>query len=142
MDTPSDVTPLLVVAGADQAIAYYQHALGAQLVERFTAPDDRVVHAELTIGAGRIAIKDEDVHDRAATTLGGSPVILQIEVADADAVAEALLAGGGTVVFPIADQPYGARQGRIADPYGFSWLISQQLEQLTDEEIQARLDEA
>ena len=44
------------------------------------------------------------------------------------------------MVFPIGDTGYGYRQGRIADPFGFSWLISQQIEELTDDETQARLD--
>jgi uncharacterized glyoxalase superfamily protein PhnB len=30
-------------------------------------------------------------------------------------------------VFPIADQPYGMRQGRIADPEGHHWLIGKPL---------------
>jgi uncharacterized glyoxalase superfamily protein PhnB len=30
-------------------------------------------------------------------------------------------------VFPIADQPYGMRQGRIADPAGHHWLIGKVL---------------
>ena len=123
-----------MIDGADHAIAYYQQALGAHLDERYTGPDGKVVHAELTFGSARIAIKDEDATDRSASTLGGSPVILQLDVADADAIGPRCVEGGGTVVFPIGDTSYGYRQGRIADPFGFQWLISQQLEVLSDEE--------
>ena len=138
--TSMSLLPRLVIDGADRAIAYYQQALGARLEERFTGPDGKVVHAELTFGAARIVLKDEDGTDRSASTLGGSPVIFQLDVADADAVGAALVEGGGTVVFAIGDMSYGYRQGRIADPFGFQWLVSQQLEELTDEETQARLD--
>jgi PhnB protein len=139
--TPLSLMPRLVVDGADEAIAFYRRALGAELLERFTGPDGRVVHAELAIGTARIAIKDEDGTDASATTLGGSAIILQLDVAAADAIGAALLEAGGTVVFPIGDTSYGYRQGRIADPFGFSWLISQQLEELDQVETQRRLDD-
>jgi len=134
------VTARLVIDGADRAIAYYQQALGAELGERFTGPDGKVVHAELTIGATKIAIKDEDGVDSSATTLGGSAIILQLDVDEADAVGKALVDGGGTVIFVIGDTTYGYRQGRIADPFGFHWLVSQQIEELSDDEVQTRLD--
>lgn len=132
--------PRLVINGADRAIAYYQRALGAELEERFTGPDGKVVHAQLAIGAARFAIKDEDGTDASAKTLGGSAIILQIDVDDADAAGQALVEAGGTVVFPISDASYGYRQGRIADPFGFHWLISQQTEELDPDETQRRLD--
>jgi len=37
------------------------------------------------------------------------------------------VAAGAPVVFPIADQPYGMRQGRVADPFGHHWLIGRRL---------------
>jgi len=138
--TIQSLLPRLVIDGVDRAIAYYQRALGATLEERFTGPDAKVVHAELAIGPIRIALKDEDGTDASAATLGGSAIILQLDVVDADAVGAALVEAGGTVVFAIGDTSYGYRQGRIADPFGFQWLISQQIEELTPAEAQARLD--
>jgi len=35
---------------------------------------------------------------------------------------------GARLIFPIADQPYGYRQGRIEDPFGHQWLIGRPLE--------------
>src|SRR5215207_5604034 len=86
-------------------------------------------------GAGAIAVKDEGEGDPAPTTLGGSPVIIALDVDDADALGAALTGAGATVIYPISDQPYGARGGRFADPYGHLWMVSQQLEDLTPEEI-------
>ena len=134
------LVPRLVIDGADRAIAFYQQALGAEVEARFTGQDGEVVDAELAIGASRISIKDEDGTDASATTLGGSAIILQIDVADADAVGAALVAAGGTVVFSISDMSYGYRQGRVADPFGFHWLISQQIEELNEAQVQERLD--
>jgi uncharacterized glyoxalase superfamily protein PhnB len=30
-------------------------------------------------------------------------------------------------MFPVADQPYGLRQGRVVDPFGHHWLIGRPL---------------
>ena len=31
-------------------------------------------------------------------------------------------------MFPIAQQPYGARGGRLVDPYGVQWLLQTRVE--------------
>ncbi len=61
------------------------------------------------------------------TTLGGSPVIMALDVDDADAVADAMLRAGATVVYPVSDQDHGQRSGRLADPFGHLWMIAQPL---------------
>lgn len=132
----------LVVAGADAAIDFYQRAFGATVHNRYTDPAGRVVHAELRFGGVSIALKDEDGVDEAPGSLGGSPVILMLDVDDADAVGSALERAGARVIFAISDQSYGYRQGRFADPFGHVWMVSQDVEELSAEETQARLDDA
>ncbi|CAM5264450.1 Putative glyoxalase superfamily protein PhnB OS=Streptomyces violarus OX=67380 GN=FHS41_001486 PE=4 SV=1 [Streptomyces violarus] len=63
---------------------------------------------------------------------------MALDVSDADAVAEAMLRGGASVVYPVADQHYGQRGGRLADPFGHLWMISQTIEELSPKEIQQR----
>ena len=116
--------PRLVVAGAAAAIDCYARVFGASEAERYAGQDGKIVHAELAIGDARLALKDEDGTDRAPTSAGGSPVLLMLQVDDADAVAERMVASGGTVVFPVSDSPHG-RGGRVADPFGHIWMISQ-----------------
>ncbi|MFJ5995258.1 VOC family protein [Streptomyces sp. NPDC092370] len=128
----------LVVSDAARAIDFYQEALGAEETERYTARDGRIVHAMLRLGGTEIAVKDEDDGDPAPPSLGGSPVIMALDVSDADAVAEAMLRCGATVVYPVADQHYGQRGGRLADPFGHLWMISRTIEDLTPEQIQER----
>jgi PhnB protein len=65
-------------------------------------------------------------------------VILNVVVADADAVGTRLLTAGAEVVFPIADQYYGHREGRFRDPFGHLWIITAIVEKLTADEIQSR----
>ena len=128
--------PRLVVDGADAALAFYGAALGAQVLERYTDPAGRVVHAMLQAGPIRFAVKDADSYDPGSTP----GVILALYVDDADAGAERMVAGGAKVVFPVADQPYGDRGGRLRDPFGVQWMVAQRLEELTAAEVQARTD--
>jgi uncharacterized glyoxalase superfamily protein PhnB len=129
-----------VVSDGPRAIDFYRTALGAEEIERYTDPGGKIVHAMLRIGGAVIAVKDADESDPAPDSLGGSPVIMALDVSDADAVAEAMLRGGATVVYPVADQHYGQRGGRLADPFGHLWMISQTIEDLTPEQIQERTD--
>jgi uncharacterized glyoxalase superfamily protein PhnB len=115
--------PRLVVSDGARAIDFYVAAFGAIEKERFTDPDGRIVHADLTIGAVRVALKDEGDGDPAPSTLGGTPVIMALDVGDPDAVAEAMVRSGATVIHPITDQPYG-RGGRLADPFGHQWMLT------------------
>ena len=134
------LVPKLVIAGADRAIDFYRRALGAELTVRYTASDGTVVFSELRVGDATFDVKDEDPTDQAATSLGGAAVVLTLNVTDADAVADRMLAAGATVVFPVDDMPYGSRQGRVADPFGYQWIISQRREDLSPEQVQQRLD--
>lgn len=129
------------VTDAARAIDFYQSALGATEIARFTRPDGKIVHAEINIGGFPVALKDEDPDDPSPTALGGSPVIIAVNVADADAVAEAMVRAGAIVIYPITDWPFGQRGGRLADPFGHLWMVSQQIEDLPPEEIQRRTDE-
>ncbi|MFJ8464628.1 VOC family protein [Streptomyces swartbergensis] len=131
----------LVVCDGPRAIDFYRTALGAEEIERYTGPDGKIVHAMLRLGDAVIAVKDADESDPAPDSLGGSPVIMALDVSDADAVAEAMLRGGASVVYPVADQHYGQRGGRLADPFGHLWMISQTIEELTPQEIQKRTTE-
>jgi uncharacterized glyoxalase superfamily protein PhnB len=126
MSTPAitSLYPRLVVEGADAALDFYAKALDAEVSERFTGPDGRVVHAMVQAGPIQFAVKDAGDGDPAPSG-SGVPVILALDVTDADAVAERMLAAGATVIYEIADRGYGYG-GRLADPFGHQWMISQQ----------------
>ena len=46
---------------------------------------------------------------------------------------------GATVVFPLQEF-CGERMGRVRDPFGHLWILTQRLEELSVEEIQKRRD--
>jgi PhnB protein len=128
--------PRLVVRDADAAVAFYTAALGAELVERYTDGSGAVVHALLRAGAAVWAVKDSDAVD--PPPAGPGPVIMALYVDDPDAVAAAMVAGGGRVVFEVSDHPYGERGGRLTDPFGHAWMVAHRSADLTPEEIQDR----
>lgn len=133
----TDLYPRLVVTDADAALAFYRSAFDAEVSERYTDPDGRVVHAMVTLGSAKFAVKDADGYDPAPSD-GALPVIIALYVTDPDAVAARMLQHGGSVVFPVADQPYGERGGRLADPFGHLWMVARRTEALTPEQIQER----
>jgi uncharacterized glyoxalase superfamily protein PhnB len=128
MDIVTKVSPRLVVSDAAGAIAFYTGAFGAvETAERFVDDSGKIGHAEITVGASVVYVKDESDGDPSPTTLGGTPVILSLEVTDAVEVARRMLDAGATTVFEVDDHGYGYLDGRLADPYGHLWIVSQKL---------------
>ena len=60
-------------------------------------------------------------------SLGGGTVRLVMVVDDPDAAFARAVKAGATVVWPVEDQPYGWRVGRIVDPFGHHWEIGKPL---------------
>lgn len=138
------VTPRLVCKDAKAAIAFYQKAFGAeQLGEVFTMPDGKIVHAELRIGDSVIFVTDEneDGNGTSPGVLGGVSVLIALSVPDADAWWARAMDAGASVVYPIEDQFYGDRGGRVADPFGHQWMISTHIEDVDPEELDRRMKE-
>jgi uncharacterized glyoxalase superfamily protein PhnB len=125
MSEINDFYPRLVVEGADDAMAFYGTAFGAEVTERY-ADGGRVQHALLVAGPARFAVKDAGDGDPAPGA-GGLPVIMALYVDDPDAVAARMLDGGATVIFPVTDHEYGERAGRLADPWGHQWMLAKRL---------------
>ena len=133
--------PRLVVRDAAAAIDYYCEALGATELARYAEPTGTIVHAEIQVGDDVFSVTEEAGGDlnRSPSSLAGSPVLLTLVVDDASATGDAMVAAGAEVVIPIEDRYYGRREGRLRDPEGHLWIISQGLEDLTDDEIHRRM---
>jgi PhnB protein len=125
--TITGLTPRLVVDDAAAAIDFYTRALGAVEQERHEY-DGRIVHALLLFDGHPVTLKDGDDVDPSPRSLGGNAVILSVDVADSGAVANRMAEAGARVVFAVDDHGYGYRDGRLEDPFGHLWLISQKLE--------------
>ena len=125
----TDLYPFLAVRDVARAVDYYAEAFGAiQEGERLAAPDGRLV-AVLLIDGRHVGVATEapELGTPSPETAGATTVRISLEVDDPDAVAARAVAAGGTEMFPVADQPYGMRQGRVVDPFGHHWLIGKRL---------------
>ncbi len=133
--------PRLVVDDAESALDFYTTALGATELVRYADPSGLIVHAEVQVGDSVFSVTGADGHHNLSpTALGGSGLLLTLVVADADQVGASFEQGGAEVVIPIADQFYGRREGRLRDPFGHLWIISQDGEDLSEEEVRQRLE--
>jgi PhnB protein len=138
------ITPRLVVDDGAAAIEFYRNAFGAEeLGERFTGPAGELIHAELRIGDSVVMLTEEGddpaAPARAPRSVGGAvTTIMATYWEDVDAAWERAVATGSEVIYPLADQFYGERGGRLRDPFGHQWMLSQRIEELTAEEIARR----
>jgi PhnB protein len=124
----TDLVPMLTVRDAAAASEFYQRAFGATEISRVAAPNGTFV-IELDIDGQRFYAVDENpqAFNASPQTLGGTSVRLSLIVDDPDEAAAHAVASGASIVFPVTDQPYGMRQGRVADPFGHHWLIGRNL---------------
>lgn len=138
------VVSYLSVRNAEDAIAFYKTAFGAEHIgPTLRDPSGNIIHTEIQIGESVVMMADEnpDFGNISPETLGDTPVRFSLEVDDADAVADRAVEAGAEIVIPVDDQFYGYRSGRLKDPFGHIWILSQKLEDLSEEEMQKRCDE-
>lgn len=128
----------VMVENAAAAIDFYQRALGAAELFRVADPDDRVLHAEITIGGAVIMVGDADPPFVAPATSGSTAVGLHVYVADVDTALKQAERAGGTILQPAEDMFYGDRSGMFCDPFGHLWVLLTHQEDLEPEEIQRR----
>ena len=93
-----------------------------------------MIHAEIRIGNSVVMIS-EDAGDASAPARSPHSLgrIVSAVMAtywdDVDAAWERAVAAGAEVVYPLADQFYGERGGRLRDPLGQQWMLSQHIEE-------------
>jgi len=133
------ITAHIVVTGADAAATFYTHAFGAEEIERIPTPDGRLMSVQLRIGESVLHVSDEfpEWGVVAPSTLGGSPVVLALDVSDADAAFARAVDAGGTVRQPVGDMFWGERHGQLEDPFGHRWNISQHVRDVPHDDVVA-----
>lgn len=138
------VTPYLMVKGGVEALEFYKKAFGAKELLRIPGPDGKIMHAEFKIGDSIIMMADEFPEMGAVSpmTLKGSPVGIHLYVEKVDDVFAQAVAAGAKVERPLQNQFYGDRSGALVDPFGHKWHVATHVEDVSEEELQRRLQEA
>jgi PhnB protein len=127
-DKRPSLAPLLSVRHGAKAIEFYKAAFGAKELFRGESPDGEIV-AQLSVGRSDFWLADESPENLnfSPLSLGGSTTRLVLVVDDPDAVFAQAIAAGAKEIWPVADQRYGWRVGRVVDPYGHHWEIGKPL---------------
>jgi PhnB protein len=137
------ITPGLVVDGAAEALEFYERAFGAEVVRRLEM-GGKIMHAELRIGDSLVTVNDEmpDFGLKAPDRDGPVPASLLIYTEDADALHARAVEAGASEINPVSDQFHGDRAGSVRDPYGHRWAIATHTEDMSQEEMQRRMEQA
>lgn len=119
---------------AQAAVDHYQQALGASVVNLLryhqvpgmkvpVGEEQRVMHAELKIGAGLLMLSDA----MPGTTMTvGDNTQVALAYDDLPELERAFvgLSEGGRVLFPIHDTFWGAKLGMVVDRFGMKWILT------------------
>lgn len=138
------VTAQLTLRESARAIEFYKQAFGAQEIMRMPSPDGRGIwHAEIRIGDSVVFLSDEMPQ---SPTAAPSPThkataVIQLYVADCDAVFQAAVQAGARVNMPLADMFWGDRYGSVTDPFGQVWGVATHVKEMTPEEMKKGAEE-
>ncbi|HEV7337065.1 MAG TPA: VOC family protein [Bosea sp. (in: a-proteobacteria)] len=134
---PPPIQAHICVKGGDAAIAFYEKAFGAQCTFKAMAEDGtRVMHANLAMFGSEVMLHDEfpefggDI--MAPSSRSGASMTISINLpqpADVDAAIARAASAGADVVMPASDVFWGARYGRLRDPFGHVWAFNAPLAQ-------------
>jgi len=139
------VTPYLIVAGAAEAIRFYQDAFGAEEVMRMPMGDSgKLAHAEIRIEGSHVMLSDEwpDMGLLGPKARGGATASLMIYLRDVDAAFARAIEAGATQERPPENQFWGDRMGTLVDPFGHRWTLATHVEDVSEKEMAKRAAEA
>ena len=120
----------------EEALHYYQTHLGAKLerlvrIKESPEPipegmlpkdfDEKVMHAELTVGDVRIFATD--CGDPGTSTYGGFSLALNVQTEDDARRVFTALADGGKVTMPLGKTFWSPLYGQVTDRFGIGWMV-------------------
>ncbi|MBU6259137.1 MAG: VOC family protein [Burkholderiales bacterium] len=114
------VSPYIFADHADDLLNFLIHGLGGIEVLRHMN-GDRIANAQVKIGTSTLMVSE------ASTEFPAMPASYYVFVEQADAAMRMALAAGAQQIMPVADMPYGDRQGGVRDAHGNVWWLSQRL---------------
>lgn len=130
-DNPPPIQVHLCVADGKAAIAWYERAFGAvETFEQMAEDGRRVLHANLAVFGSEVMLHDEFPEfggDVLAPTGGAAPLTISVNLAgpaDVDAAFGKALGEGAESVLAPGDQFWGARYGKLRDPFGHVWAFN------------------
>ena len=138
------LTLYLSVDDGAAAIDWYTQALGAKERMRMPMPDGRIGHAELEIGDSVLMLSEPmgEGNVKSPKQLGGTTGGAFVYVEDIDTAFKKAIDAGATSAMDPQDMFWGDRFGSFTDPFGHHWSFATHKEDLTEEEMAKRGQEA
>jgi uncharacterized glyoxalase superfamily protein PhnB len=130
------VTPYLVVDGAERLIAFIVDVLGGTESMRLPGPDGRIGHAEIRVGDSVLMLADAPSPEEITMAM------LHVYVPDSDATYARAMAAGATSLREPQNEFYGDRMSGIQDAMGNKWYFATHFEDVSDDEMARRADDA
>jgi PhnB protein len=116
----STVTPYFFVDDAQAFLDFLVVGLGGEEINRHV-DGKRIANAQVRLGTSTVMVSE------ASTNYPPMAAAYYLYVEHADAAVQTALASGAQLIMPVADMPYGDRQGGVRDPHGNIWWLSQRL---------------
>jgi uncharacterized glyoxalase superfamily protein PhnB len=121
------VIPALFYADPAAAVEWLAKAFGFELRLSYTDAAGRIAYAEVELGAGVVAVRQERGHsplDRSPRTAQGvNTAHVAVAVPDVDAHCARAEQAGARVLEPLEDKFYGLRTYTVEDCEGHRWTF-------------------
>jgi PhnB protein len=132
------LTPAIVCKGAARAIEFYKEVFQAKEIMRMEGPGGSIGHAELQIGDSKLMLSDEFPGMAEAPPNPNTSNSLFFYTDNVDAVYNRAVKAGAKVEMPLQNQFWGDRYGKVRDPFGHQWGLSQHVEDVAPDEMERR----
>jgi len=133
----------ITIKDCSSAIEFYKKAFGATEGARLLMPNGSIGHAEVLIEGSLLMMADENLEwgNKSPLTIGGNPMTFGLYLKDADQAFQKAIDAGAIPVMPVSDMFYGDRVGQVMDPFGYKWMITTHIEDVSFDEMQKRSDQ-
>ena len=131
----TSVAPWVVTDDTGAFLDFVTSAFGGVELARIAIEDGTIGHAEIRVGDSVVNCFDR------RPECPWMPSLLRVFVPDADAAMARAVEAGARVVTEAATNAWGARGGRVRDPFGNIWWVTAQVETVSPDDSWARLTE-
>jgi len=129
MSSNTFFAPELFIPNGVHSVSFYEEALNAVELRRFSNEDGSIHVSELSIGGALFHLHEITANPYCFSpgAHNGTTVCIGLFVADVRGTMKNAVRCGAVEISPAQDYDYGYRQGTIKDPFGHYWQLQQKL---------------
>ncbi|GAA5195328.1 VOC family protein [Microbacterium jejuense] len=131
----STVAPWVVTDDTGALLDFVSAAFDGEELARVQTEDGSIGHGEIRVGDTVVLAFDR------RPEWPVMPSLLRVWVPDADSAFRRALEHGASVVTGLGDNAFGQRGGRLKDPFGNIWWVTQQVESVPEDVMWQRLQQ-